>query len=174
MHAAVLVHLYAHLQRAADAEAIVRELTARDLSNWHVDEEWLVSVCLLAETCALLDDTEVAGPLYELLLPYGSQNAVALPEVALDSVSRPLGILASLQDRFDEATEHFQQALPMNDRMGARPFVARTHEDHARMLLRRNARGDRTRAEELLARARAIYRELGMREAAKNTAAPAI
>ena len=174
MHGAILAHVYAHLQRAAEAETLVHELTARDLSNWHVDEEWLVSICLLAETCALLDDTEAAGPLYELLLPYGSQNAVALPEVALDSVSRPLGTLASLQDRFVEATEHFQQALPMNHRMGARPFVARTHEDHARMLLRRNAHGDRTHAEELLARARAIYRELGMQEAAKNTAAPAI
>ena len=174
MHGAILAHVYAQLQRAGDAEALVRELTARDLANWHVDEEWLVSVCLLAETCALLDDTEAAGPLYELLLPYGSQNAVALPELALDSVSRPLGILANLQGRFHEATEHFQQALPMNQRMGARPFVARTHEDHARMLLRRNARGDRTHAEELLARARAIYRELGMQEAAKNTAAPTI
>ena len=174
MHGAILAHVYAHLQRAAEAETLVRELTARDLSNWHVDEEWLVSICLLAETCALLDDTDAAGPLYELLLPYGSQNAVALPELALDSVSRPLGTLANLQGRFDEATHHFQQALQMNHRMGARPFVARTHEEHARMLLRRNARGDRTQAEELLARARAIYRELGMQEAAKHTAAPTV
>ena len=173
MHGAVLAHVYAQLHRTADAEALVRELTARDLSNWHVDEEWLVSVCLLAETCAMLDDAETAGPLYELLLPYGLQNAVALPELALDSVSRPLGTLANLQGRFDEAEEHFQQALQMNDRMGARPFVARTYEDHARTLLRRNAHGDLMHAEELLARARAIYRELGMQEAAKNTAAPA-
>ena len=72
MHGAVLAHVYAQLHRTADAEALVRELTARDLSNWHVDEEWLVSVCLLAETCAMLDDAETAGPLYELLLPYGS------------------------------------------------------------------------------------------------------
>jgi hypothetical protein len=46
-------------------------------------------------------------PLYELLVPYGSQNAVALPELALDSVSRPLGILANLRSRFEDAVGHF-------------------------------------------------------------------
>ena len=45
MHGAVLAHVYAHVHRTTEAEALVRELAARDLSNWHVDEEWLVSVC---------------------------------------------------------------------------------------------------------------------------------
>jgi hypothetical protein len=50
----------------------------------------------------------------------------------------------------------------MNERMGARPWLAHTQQDHARMLLRRNGQGDRERAEKLLSRAQATYHELGM------------
>jgi hypothetical protein len=50
----------------------------------------------------------------------------------------------------------------MNERMGARPWVAHTLADHARMLLRRKAPGDREQAEELLSRAQATYDELGV------------
>jgi hypothetical protein len=46
--------------------------------------------------------------------------------------------------------------------MGARPWLAHTRYEHARMLLDRDAEGDRGRAVELLARARELYRELGM------------
>jgi tetratricopeptide (TPR) repeat protein len=162
VHRAILAHVYARLERTKEAEALLHELTRRDLSDWHVDEEWLFSICLLAETCAILGDTRPAAPLYELLLPYGSLNAVAVPELALGSTSQPLGILATLLGRFDDAERHFEEALLMNERMGARPWIAHTQEDHARMLLRRNAQGDRGRARKLLSRAQATYNELGM------------
>ncbi|MGH2716504.1 MAG: ATP-binding protein, partial [Thermoleophilaceae bacterium] len=158
----VLAHVHARLERTEEAEDLLRELTSHDLSDWHVDEEWLTSVCLLAETCTILGDIERAAGLYDLLLPYGSLNAVAVPEVALGSASRPLGILATLLGRFEDAARHFEEALRMNERMGARPWVAHTQEDHARMLLRRSGGGDRERAKELLSRARSTYRELGM------------
>ena len=171
MHGAVLARVYAGTQQPEAAVTRLHELTRRDLAHWHVDEEWLTSICLLAETCAILDDAESAGPLYELLVPYGSQNAVALPELALDSVSRPLGMLASLQGRFEDAAEHFHEALRMNQTMAARPWVAHTQEAHARMLRRRNAQGDQEHANELLSRAQATYRELDMQDAAENAAA---
>jgi len=163
VHRAVLAYTYVSLERTEDAEALLRELTSRNLSDWHVDEEWLVSICLLAETCAILGDTEPAPLLYDLLLPLGSLNAIAVPEISLGSTSRPLGILATLLGRFDEAARHFEEAMRMDERMGARPFLAHTHEEYTRMLLKRNAQGDRERAEELLSRAEATYRELGMK-----------
>jgi hypothetical protein len=46
--------------------------------------------------------------------------------------------------------------------MGARPWLAHTEHDYARMLRARNGRGDRERAERLLDAARKTYRELGM------------
>jgi hypothetical protein len=51
----------------------------------------------------------------------------------------------------------------MDERMGARPWVGQTLEEHAGMLLRRDDQADRPRAEELLSRAQAIYAELGMK-----------
>jgi hypothetical protein len=46
--------------------------------------------------------------------------------------------------------------------MGARPWLAHTQSDYARMLLERDGSGDRKRAQELLEAALPIYRELGM------------
>ena len=48
--------------------------------------------------------------------------------------------------RFDEAEEHFKQALDDNTRFRARPWVARTQFELARMLLaRESARSQNTR-----------------------------
>ena len=171
VHGAVLAHVYARLERAEEAQALLNELTRRDLSDWHVDEEWLFGICLLAETCAILGDAERAVSLYELMLPYRSLNAVAVPELTLDSASRPLGLLATLLGRFEDAAGHFEEAVQMNDRMGARPGLAHTHRDHARMLLQRNSQGDRQRAQEQLSRALAIYHELDMQPDAAEAAA---
>ena len=171
VHRAILAQVYARLERTEEAEALLHELTRRDLSNWHVDEEWLFSICLLADTCAILGDADRAAPLYELLLPYGSLNAVAVPELALDSSSRPLGILATLLGRFEEAARHFEEALRMNETMGARPSLAHTQKDYARMLLRRSSQGDQERAEKLLSRAQATYQSLGMQSDASKAAA---
>jgi tetratricopeptide (TPR) repeat protein len=171
VHGAILADVHARLERTEEAAAILHEFTSRDLSDWHVDEEWLASICLLAGTCATLGDTERAALLYELLLPYGSLNAVTVPDLALGSTSQPLGILASLLGRFDDAGRHFEEALLMNERMGARPWIAHTQKEHARMLLRRNAEGDRERAEKLLSRALATYHELGMQGDAAEAAA---
>jgi hypothetical protein len=46
--------------------------------------------------------------------------------------------------------------------MGARPWLAHTANDYARMLQARSGRGDRDRVRELLDTALATYRELGM------------
>jgi class 3 adenylate cyclase len=63
LHRAVLAYVCARVGHTAEAEATLHELTSHDLSDWHVDEEWLLSICLLAEACAILGDTERAGPL---------------------------------------------------------------------------------------------------------------
>jgi tetratricopeptide (TPR) repeat protein len=158
----VLAHIQARLERRDEAQAALDELMSRDLSDWHVDEEWLLGICLLAETCVLLEDAERAAPLYELLLPSASLNAIAVPQLALGSTSRPLGMLATLLSRLEDAERHFEEALRMDERMGAWPWLAHTQEEYGRMLHQRNAPGDRERAEQLRSRAHATYDELGM------------
>jgi hypothetical protein len=61
------------------------------------------------------------------------------------------------------AEEHFIDALAMHERMGARPWVARTQLAYAEMLLARRRRGDKARARELLADAVLTADALGMR-----------
>jgi hypothetical protein len=50
----------------------------------------------------------------------------------------------------------------MNERIGARPWLAHTQDDYAHMLLVRDEPGDAEKARSLLDAARAAYRELGM------------
>jgi hypothetical protein len=65
--------------------------------------------------------------------------------------------------RWQEAESHFDQALAMNARIGAKPWVAHTQFQYARMLLARPVPGDVERARILLDDARTIARQLGMR-----------
>jgi tetratricopeptide (TPR) repeat protein len=88
------------------------------------------------------------------------------PEVAAGSVSRSLGVLAAALGRRDEGTAHFEDALAMNARMGARRWVARTQHDYGRMLLA----SDREKARALLKRAAGGYRALGMTRWAERAA----
>ena len=72
-------------------------------------------------------------------------------------------MLAATMARWDEAEQHFQEALAMNTRTGARPWLAHTQHDYATMLLARGQPGERDKAMTLFEEALATARELGMR-----------
>jgi hypothetical protein len=126
---------------------------------------------LLAEASALLGDTDSAAVLYRLLLPWAAFNAGDHPEGIRGSISRYLGLLAATMEGWTEGAQHFENGLEMNQRMGARPWLAHTQTDYARMLHVRDGRGDRDRVQALLHAARATYRELGMDSYAASAAA---
>jgi hypothetical protein len=65
--------------------------------------------------------------------------------------------------RWDDTSRHFDDALAMNEEMGARPWVAYTQNDYAQILLARNGPDDREPARDLIDPARAAFRELGMK-----------
>ena len=110
-----------------------------------------------------MGDTDSAAVLYRLLVPWAAFNAVDVAEGIRGSVSRYLGILAATTwSASTTRSATSRTALAMNERMGARPWLAHTQEDYARMLLARDDPGDRERAQELLDQALATYRELGM------------
>jgi class 3 adenylate cyclase len=140
-------------------------LAANDFADLPQDyADWLPSISLLGYVCAFLDDGRRAATLYDLLLPYAGQNVVVGPAIScLGSASLSLGQLAATMERWEEAARHFEDALEMNARMGARPRVARTQHDYAHMLLARDEPGDRQKALELLAQALDTAQELGMK-----------
>jgi DNA-binding SARP family transcriptional activator/tetratricopeptide (TPR) repeat protein len=123
---------------------------------------WLVGMGFLAETARCLADAASASVLYEMLHPYDDRVAVIYPELGTGSVSRYLGLLAATAAHWTDAERHFDAALEVNERIGARPWLAHTQEDYARMLAERGQRRDRERGLELAARATEGYLSLGM------------
>jgi len=83
--------------------------------------------------------------------------------VCYGAAARYLGMLAATMERWEEAAQHFENALTMNTHMGARPWLAHTQHEYAKMLLARNQPGDREEATALLNVALSTVRELGMR-----------
>jgi eukaryotic-like serine/threonine-protein kinase len=166
-----LGRLFALSGRLDDAKRVFDDLADDDFSALPFDQEWLYGMSLLAETCALLGDRDAAPVLYRLLLPYADLNAVDVTEGFAGSVSRYLGLLASTMERWEDAARHLGDALAMNERMGARPWLAHTQCDYARVLLTRDGSGDRDRGREIVNAAVATYRELGMETHAASAAA---
>ena len=158
-----LAHAYGELGRERDASAALDELMTHDLGNEHVDAEWLLSMTLLADVCATVEDPDAAARLHALLAPYESLYTVAPVEATFGSVARALGVVASVLERFDAAERHFAFAIETERKMKARPWLAHTQHNLARMLMRRGAIGDTQRALALLDEARDNYRQLGMK-----------
>ncbi len=158
-----LTHLYARLGRLPEAKRALNDLAKDDFSTLPFDQEWLYGMSMLAETSALLGDTDSASVLYRLLVPWATFNVADHPDGMRGSLSRYLGILATTARRWEDAEQHFGDALAMNTRMGARPWLAHTQHDYAQLLLARDGPGDRERAQELLDAALATYGALEMK-----------
>ncbi len=158
-----LAHLHARVGRTAEAKHTLDDLARDRFSRLPFDMEWLYAMSLLAETSALLGDAGSATVMYGLLLPWESFNATDHPEAFRGAVARYLGILATTIGRWHEAGMHFEFALEMNERMGARPWLALTQADYAAML-RLSDTPNEEKAQLLLSRALAAYEDLGMLE----------
>jgi tetratricopeptide (TPR) repeat protein len=158
----IVAKFYVELGRPDDARAKFEELAVDDFAGVPVDEEWLASMCLLADLAASLEDTQRARVLYELLSPYRERVGTSYPEISVGAVSRYLGLLAAVESRWGDAERHFEDAIEVNRRIAARPWLAHTQEDYAHMLLARGGADDAENAERLLDEVVATYRELGM------------
>jgi hypothetical protein len=157
-----LVYLHAELGQRSRAQAGIDDLAMQDFSGVQRDNEFLFSLAFVADAADTLADVRAAAVLYDLLVPYAQLNACNADEVATGSVSRTLGVLAATLSRWEDGARHFEAATVDNDHMGARPWLAHTHHDYARMLLTRDLPGDRARAQQLLVAASELYARLGM------------
>ena len=113
------------------------------------------------EGLALLGKRDRAAALYPLTV-----EAIATDTVVTMDASHLLqtiaGIAAAAGGRWDEAQNHFETALGLADKIPFRSEQAEARYWYARMLLDRNASGDREKARDLLDTALALYREMGM------------
>jgi tetratricopeptide (TPR) repeat protein len=138
-------------------------LAANDFRDIPRDLMWPYIMSRISDLLSFFGDARRAAIVYDLLLPYADRCAAVGIAACRGSLSRPLGILATLLGRHDEAERHFEKALEMNVRIRARIWVAHTQHDYARMLAARDRAGDRERATALAAEALATARELGMK-----------
>jgi tetratricopeptide (TPR) repeat protein len=117
----------------------------------------------LSEVAVAIGDTRRATLLYHLLRPHADYLLMmGLHCVCHGATTHWLGMLAATLKRWDDAVAHFEDAIETNSRIGARPYLARSQHEYARMLIERNKSGDKEKARTLLTEATATYRELGM------------
>jgi DNA-binding CsgD family transcriptional regulator len=152
-----LAVLYAELGMTEQARAEVARLCDTGLAQIPHDVLRLGALSYLADACWLLGDAEHAAIVYEAMRPHAGRNVLLAGLVACYGVvDRYLGMLCATCGRWNEAEQHFTEALRRNSAMGSPTWSAHTRYAHARMLLARRGRGDAERAATLLAAARRI------------------
>jgi DNA-binding SARP family transcriptional activator len=114
------------------------------------DMFWLTTMCVLAETCALLRDGGRAQVLYELLEPFRERNVQVGQAACWGSVERFLGLLADALGRWQAAGTHLESAIARNKAVGNPAAAWIVQRDLAKLLLARRGEGDLDRAAELL------------------------
>jgi DNA-binding CsgD family transcriptional regulator len=159
-----LALIYSELGRTREARAEFESLARHDFTDLSRDALWMTSMTYLTDVCTFLGDTARAATLYQLLLPYAERTVVIGSAVACyGAMSRYLGALATTMGHLDMAAQHFEDALAMNARMEAWPWLAHTQYAYATMLLARHQPGDSDKATALLDSALVTARGLDMR-----------
>jgi DNA-binding CsgD family transcriptional regulator len=169
-----LALLYAELGKPGEARVELERLAADDFACIPRDILWLASLAMLADVCVALGDRATGAILYERLRPFADRVIVVGNAVVVSGAAALfLGRLATLLDRHAPAARHFEDAIAIHSRMGARPLLAHTQCDHAAILLARLRDEDARTAEpaasrdlehvrHLLREAQTTARELGM------------
>jgi tetratricopeptide (TPR) repeat protein len=168
-----LALIYSELGLTEEAQTEFDHLAQHDFTDIPRDALWMASMTYLVDVCTFLGDKARAATLYQLLLPYtGRTVVIGTAAACYGALSRYLGALATTLEHWDEAERHFENALAMNARMEAWPWLAHTQYQYATMLLARDQPGDSEKARELLKAALLTARELGMRALEERLTAP--
>ena len=166
--AALALQLADSGKRDAARHELDRVLT-HDLAALPKRNEWSGAMAAIALAAAATEHTEAARRIYPLLLPHSDQLLVfGYSSFCWGSASLPLGVAATTLGEWLHAERHFCDALEANERVGARPSVARTRYHFARMLLRRGRTGDRERALSHIGAGLRLASELGLQRLQKK------
>jgi class 3 adenylate cyclase len=159
--AAALLH--SELRSEADARGEFEVLAQNDFAVIRRDPNWSAAMAHLSQVCCFLGDAARAATLYDLLLPYHNRCVVIGATVdCYGSTSLLLGRLAGTMGRWEDAERHFEAAVEMNTRIGAR-WVNWTRYGWAEMLVQRDAPGDSEKAMKLLGQVLDATEGLGMK-----------
>ncbi len=141
-----LAWCFSETGESGDAQEMLDFIAGNGFESIPRNLVWYAITALLSEVCTRLRDRPRAEALYALMAPYAARNALLDVHVCYGPVARYLGMLSAVASRFEAAQMHFEAALELSARMGARLWLARTRFDYASMMLEREAAGDRAAA----------------------------
>ena len=142
------------LSMLEDRSSLLSAQEPRTLGSWAM-------VLTAVEGLVELQAYERAAELYPVVLD-GLGTGTKMRIYDYRSLETIAGMAADAGERFEEAAEHFQQALHLAEDLPHQMERAEARRAYARMLLRRRKKGDTEQASRLLAEALPIYRKLGM------------
>jgi DNA-binding SARP family transcriptional activator len=122
----------------------------------------LMELALSALVCCRLGDVPRAAVLHRLLVSWEGAQVQAHIPVYLGPVNQFLGMIEYLLGRHGAAISHLEDALAFTDRIGAEAHSAEIRCELARVLLTRDASGDRQHADSLLEHASRVSAACGL------------
>jgi tetratricopeptide (TPR) repeat protein len=141
------------------ARELLEPLVADRFASIPLDSTWSQTLANWSEVAFRIGASEAAASLYDLLLPH-QRTIIWTGATVWGPVTRHLGRLALMMERYDEAEAHLAAATAEHERIGAPVWQADTDRLLGLVLLRRPG-GDPDRGHELLQRAADIAREHG-------------
>ena len=155
--------IHSLLDRRVEAAAAFEAVGARDFEDVPRDTNRLPMLSTAAAVAAYLGDGRRARLILEELQPHTGRVLVAgVGTYWGGAIDRYIAALEETLGDFDAAVGHFEAALSLARRAGARLLAAHTQCDLAHALDQRAAVGDVEKARELRSDASATYRDLGI------------
>lgn len=122
--------------RIEQGARLLTELMDRDFARLPRDINWLSTAGLLAHSTWLLRADRHAGRLYDALAPYSASAITSgFGMIYFGSVECQLARLAALRGCHGEALKRFERAVAWERNAEAEPWLARTQESLAEVLL---------------------------------------
>ena len=151
------------LGRPEEARAVYETLRSLPGTGGR-DTRILGAITQILDLIIAFRDYETALVTYDLMATHTAVSGATGTGVVFlsGSLHWPLGRLAALLGRTEQALEHYATAVTVNTRLGARPFVVLTRLDWAGALSARGARGDHEEALPLARQAAEEARRLDM------------
>jgi tetratricopeptide (TPR) repeat protein len=151
--------MYCELGRTAEARSILEAEAAEGFRAIAFDLSWANTMNVYARIAAILDDRRAAATLVELIEPWRDQ--IASSYFGMGSLSHSLGLALATVGRYDEAERAFEWAAEVHEHIRAPALLAWTRLEWARLLSRRDRKGDRERAHDLAHAADAAATKIG-------------
>jgi DNA-binding winged helix-turn-helix (wHTH) protein/tetratricopeptide (TPR) repeat protein len=150
--------------REAHARKTLERMMENELSDLPSKPHVMLNTLTpLVELCAIVGDAEIAGALYDALLPFAHHHGhLHLGVMSYGPIERHLGMMSTQMGEFGAAEQHFERALVASRKMQSPVFESMTLGQYARMLMTSGQSSCETRASELLEHGLALANASGM------------